>query len=570
MSEEFQVFVEPTKKQNQVKYIFKEKNNVITEHEGSLPVELSPMSLVGKTIKKYLDPNNQFRKDIINKNFDKVKQILQENYETSKLLAEQLESMKKSEEENYLKEQLSTGEKILKGLNQPLIWIASNVEWLTAGERNNIILTFIAYASQVLLKNPISVIGLGEGGSGKTHIQEVALSLIPKHLIVDEKKISDAAMFNRAKEDPYFYDGKIVNYGDLGGVKDQDFIMEAKNLLKELQSEGKLNKPLSVVDADGEWITRDLKLLGKPCLTYTTVPGHQFDDQEKSRSIFITPRMNNKKVFNQRKSMLEMRGITYKQMQKFKMETDIIPFIIMHLRDVLEEVNIVNPYVSIVIDFLSESDYFKRDFDKYNGILKTITALNYYNKELHEVNGEKIIYTSLEDVQLFFSLLKPYHESIQFNISPKAADVLNELRENMNDWEKYYLSDENMEDTTLEPGLTTTDYFEKHNLMLSKRSVQKYFKELNEAGFIKVVRNKGRTSIYNLTGNIDEDTIDGLFKLSKEAKESITYELGEDVKDIICDDEISEGLDMLVQHEDIPIPPWNRYDFKEYRLKISE
>ena len=56
------------------------------------------------------------------------------------------------------------------------------------------------------------MICLGEASSGKSHIQETALRLIPERFIVNEKKITEAALFNRAKKDRYFYGDKIVNY----------------------------------------------------------------------------------------------------------------------------------------------------------------------------------------------------------------------------------------------------------------------------------------------------------------------------------------------------------------------
>lgn len=80
-----------------------------------------------------------------------------------------------------------------------MIYIGSIVEWFTAGERNNILYAFTVYAGQVILKNPVSVICLGEASSGKSHIQETALRLIPERFIVNEKKITEAALFNRAK-----------------------------------------------------------------------------------------------------------------------------------------------------------------------------------------------------------------------------------------------------------------------------------------------------------------------------------------------------------------------------------
>lgn len=46
----------------------------------------------------------------------------------------------------------------------------------------------LLYAGQVVLGSPVSVICLGEASSGKSHIQETALRLIPNHYIVNERK----------------------------------------------------------------------------------------------------------------------------------------------------------------------------------------------------------------------------------------------------------------------------------------------------------------------------------------------------------------------------------------------
>lgn len=48
--------------------------------------------------------------------------------------------------------------------------MGSIVEWFTAGERNNILYAFTVYVGQVILKNSVSVICLGEASSGKSHI----------------------------------------------------------------------------------------------------------------------------------------------------------------------------------------------------------------------------------------------------------------------------------------------------------------------------------------------------------------------------------------------------------------
>lgn len=536
-----------------VTYIFKdEKGNEASKHIYDEPLTLTELSTVGREIKKHLNPDNRLSRESVSKDFDEVKQILQNTLDTIILQAKQVEEEKQQVKEEEEKGKLEEARKILKTKQYPLLYIASLVSWLTAGERTNIMLTFVAYCSQVILKNPISVIGLGDGSSGKTHIEEVAMSLIPSKYIIHEKSITEAAMFNRAKEDPYYYDGKIVNYGDLGGRNSQEFIMEAKNLLKELQSDSFLNKPLSIPTKDDGWITTDITLYGRPALTYTTVPGFKFDDQEMSRSIFVSPRMDNKAVFNARKKALGMKiGRSYKKLKHYENKSKIVKYIVQLIRDEIEDIEIVNPYNHSVIEFLGESEYFKRDFDKYNGILETITAFNIFNRQLFEKDGKKVLFTSLQDVQLFISLLEKYHRSISVNISPKAAEILDEYTAKKDEWI--------FARKIAEEGITVNRYMELTGTSLTKRSVRRYFGELNSTGFFKVVGKEGRAYLYDLTDKTTSD-FGNLLKLDSPQCNLIEWELGNEALNFVKTDTVFEGLDIGLQDQDVSVPGWEAYD----------
>ena len=545
--DDFTLKIIPTGKA--VTYIFKDPyGNEVSKNINDEPLMLTQLSTVGKEIKKHLDPDNSYNKEKITHEFDQIKQILQNTLDTIIIQAKSIEEEKRLEDEGIKKEKLIEAKKILKNTEHPLIYISSLVSWLTAGERKNIMLTFITYCSQIILRTPISVIGLGEGASGKTHIQEVAMSLIPSEYIKHEKSVTEAAMFNRAKENPYYYDGCIVNYGDLGGRNSQDFIMEAKNLLKELQSDGFLNKPLNIPTKDEGWVVEDITLKGYPALTYTTVPGFKFDDQEMSRSIFITPRMDNKAVFNSRKKILGLKlGRTYQQLQKVKEEIENIKYVVEVLRERVEELEIINPYGQSVIDFLGESEYFKRDFDKYNGLLLTITAFNSFNRQTYDLDGREVLFTSLQDIQIFISLLESYHRSISVNISPKAAEILNEYESNKDEWI--------LNRQTLEEGITINEFFELTNSSLSKRSIRRYFSELNAAGFLKVTGKKGQANIYDLTEKTVSD-FGNLLKLDEKDRELIKWELGYEALEFIKDDVEFEGLTIDLHDPGVDVPGW--------------
>ena len=537
---------------DKVTYVFKNRyGNKIGEYTNKSPATLSSQSNVARQFKQIVNPKGDLKPRQVNNQFSELKQLLQLNYENELSVIEQEIADKKQAEQEKDSVKLKEAITKLQSLDCPLIYIGSIVEWFTAGERNNILYAFTVYAGQVILQNPVSVICLGEASSGKSHIQETALKLIPKRFVVNEKKITEAALFNRAKKDKYFYDGKIVNYGDMGGSNDHEFMEESKNLMKELQSDGFLNKPLNISDGEGGWDVKDLELVGRPCLTYTTVPNHYFDDQEMSRSIFITPRMDNQKIFNQRNSALEFKhGRSYKILKQYEREAELVPYMLLHLKEVFEDIVVINPYVYFVINFLKNSSFYKRDFDKFNGLLKTITALNYYNHEVYDIGGKKVILTNIADVQLFMSLLKPYKESISANLAPKAVEVLNDIRNNIDEWRM------SKDREVLDMGITTNDYFSLQSLGLSKASARKYMYELADKGFLQITDHVGRSNVYDLAKSEVESINYDLKHIDDSTYENICYEIGEWVVDIMKEDKFVEGLSIMNFDSTVKKPTW--------------
>ena len=551
--ENYLVEVTPAPK-NQCTYTFYQNKTEIKRITNKQPIELTSTTSVWKQIKELVDPNSFLSPEGLKHTIDKeILPTLQNNYTTIMLANQELLNEELRDKQTSLKEKVDKAEEKLQSLDNPLLWIGSVIEWLTAGERNNILLCFLAYCSQVILKNPISVIALGEAGSGKSHIEEVAMSLIPKEFIVNEKNITQAALFRRAEESEYFYDGKIVNYGDMGGSNDQDFMEESKNIMKELQSEGFVSKPVAT-KVDGAWETRELNLIGKPCLTYTTVPNYEFDEQELSRSILITPRTDNKKEFNHRNRALEFKGKSYGYMMKMVKESEQIQYMVYLLRDIMRDTVIINPYVDVVIGFLKNSEYYKRDFPKYNNLLKVITAFNYYHKKVYEKeDGVKVLYVSAEDVQLFLTLLSKYELSISENLSLHATDIIKELME----LEKQQPIGEDGQ-PTLDANATWTinDFMEHTKLNLAKRSVQNYFKELNSRGFVRVVEKKNNANVYELTGAFSMNLLEETLTLSKSVKETIAYELGDELLAILEDDKPVKGLSIMDHDDNVRSPNW--------------
>ncbi len=529
--------------------IIDSENNLISSVNSGLPASMSNRSQLMKDIKNCVTNGRKIKG--IDQELNKIKARMQKIVSELQGEAEYLAIQEMQEKELENRRKVHEAEKLLKTLDDPILYIGSIIDWLTAGERINTLICFIAGCSQIILKKPISVIGYGESSSGKTYIESVALSLLPSEYIVFEKKASVPAIFNRARNDVYFYDGKIVMYGDMGGQNDRENSQESLDLMKELQTEGELSKPVSVKDESNKWSTEDLVLKGFPSLWYTTVPT-DIDNQELSRAIVFTPRTDNREIFNKRgKALSFKRGRTHDLFVDVQKKSEIIPHMVEHLRDIMNEYIVINPFYDIIASMLSSSKFFKRDTEKYTNLLETITVINFYQNEKYVFeDGQKAVITSKNDVQLLLSLLEPYMHSIAVNIKPKSAEIYQILLANIDDW-KLLKGEDGFE---FDIGITIREYFEKPVNDIPMTSLRRYFSDLYQAGLLSVVGTQDRANMYDVVKYDFDKLIDEIDydKLGAD----VEFELGFELAEIIRNDKVTDGLTILKKHDLIGDTVW--------------
>jgi len=528
--------------ENYVSFQFNNKDDkpIKTLQSKGDPTSLTPRSAIGSEIKRHL-------KDKLLSDEGNILKYEETMIEISSMVDEILvakneaHQMKGKAELEIEEDRIEEGARSLEEMEvPPLVWIANLIDWYTAGERMNILYAFITYCSQIILDTPISVIGIGETNSGKTHIEEVALSLLPQQYVLEVKTLSEPALYAYSKINPYYFDQMIINIGDMGGTKDHEEAEKFKNAIKELQTDGKIKRIIQVKDDSGNWTPQEFVLLGFPCLTYTTVPGYDFDGQELSRSVMFEPRNDNNKAVSIFTSLNDIEsGPTAKNIQERRDKIPLIQNMVLSLKHRVKDVKIWNPYNSFMDKFLGESKYFKRDIKKYTGILKVITALNGYNRK--QINDT--ILTTKEDIYFFLDLLSSYQEAIVTNLSPPAVNVLNELRNHAEEWELY------------DDGITVNDFEHDCNkLDFAKSSLRRYFSELNSAGLIKVVDREGQSNVYVLLLD-DYSEFKGEIELDEVDLKMLKYNFDIDKLDESDTSYISPEYKL----ESVKEPVWNDY-----------
>jgi hypothetical protein len=454
-------------------------------------------------------------------------------------------------------ERIDQGESVLKHLEHPLQHIGCIVDWLAAGERTNILLGFLCHLHLIVYGEPINFIAVGKSGDGKTVITTSSFAGIPDENIVIETKPRVAPMFRRSEKDPYFYDGKIVYYGDQGGKHDIEESEEARNIIKELNSEGYANKPVVIKNKDGGWDTFELELHGKPSICYTTVHDSKLDDQEVNRGFVVSPREDNAEMVNYMNEVLSMGGKTADVHEFVKThEIKIIQNIVRFLKE-KRGVSVVNPYMPILKEWVQQSPFIKRDYKKVLQLCKVITLLNFNSRHLW-IDGDRMyLITKPEDVILLFQIMKDYMRSIALNLPKSLIDLYEKLKKKYKPKRK-------------EPSAEFKGVEAQASLnMRGDTSFRNKLYALRDAGLLGVGEKDGNANLYYINEMKGKEIELPDITLSKRAKKMIIYEHSQELLDYIIEHE-GECGDVNIHSwacERYSPPPW---EWREPRTEIRE
>lgn len=536
-------------------YIFKDEGgNELFQRTGDIPARVTEQSEVGKEIKRLLDPSSRLQAKALKEDYLLAMQALQEYWKDKKQYDEQQQNNGDEEKELKLQESIEAGIDELNRIKSPLLWVASLTDWYAAGERMNILYAWIAYCCQVLLHEPITVIVEGEAGKGKSKIQESALSMIPEEDIETIKSATEAALYGFADKDPWYFNHKIVNMTDMGEKSDHEEAEFFKKAMKELQTDGDkggITRIKQVPSKDGGFENQEYHLYGRPCLTYTNVPNYQQGDQELSRGLLLRPRKDHERAFMIFKRLNKQKNTPSANFIKTHIDKqEIVRNMVEAIRDRLKTVAIYNPYWSFMEEYLGKSKYLFRDSDKYDGILRVITAINGYNRKIFDIDGQKTLFTTREDISFFLELLEQYHQSIVSNLAPGASELLNDLKTHKDEW---FDDDER----TLTPGITINTFCELSKTTLARNTVQKYFKDLENAGYIVNVTPDKREKHFNF-GRASKTSEVGHVCLTDLDRKIMEFNYGSYATETFEKEE-NYGVSLKDNHPEILEPYWNQY-----------
>lgn len=370
------------------------------------PLEITKMSEIGKSIfnplknKGYTAINDNERNQKRDKDFRTILEKLDTAIRTDQE-QEQAELEQAEQEQN--KKYVECYGKFLAKRNQhkytTLQYLGQICQGAGVGLAENVLKVYVALLLTILGVKATNIIAIGKQSSGKTHCLERALEMIPQEFVV--RGVHTKAYFF-TKFNGQDVSRRIFYLGDLGGIKDDQNTIDTRDILKELNTDGYVERGINIDgEAHDEWVK------GYPAIVYSTVEEDIINDQEKSRSTLINPGSVDQDKLTLYNSVHESPGEDIHLLEEINEDIMSVQGLTWYLKENINDYEIFNPYMFNVSEFLAEMEDFNRKIKEFDKTLFIVSLLNnpfilehdiYYDEETYEKKRTKLIIASKQDV----------------------------------------------------------------------------------------------------------------------------------------------------------------------------
>lgn len=359
----------------------------------------------------------------------------------------------------------------------PIGYICDFTTWLVAGEANNVIKVLSAIINTAK-GNATNIFSESAAATGKSHIENTAFELVHDHHYINLNYSTPAAFRALCQDNPYFFDRKVIRFGDMGTPEAMEVVQEVMNIVKILNSEGEYRAKKMANDNKN---IQDIVLKGTSAMSFTKVANESIiSDQDKSRGIIFTPNLDTDDLFNSFKSWYNVVGDT-------DYYNDYVNDIKSKIRDYIEflinfDVKVINPYESFFNYIYQHNKVYRRIIDKELNMVNTLALFNLPNKDIYEINDTNYIYVSSEDVFCYLSLFeKDVISNTHFMVSTNELNFFEMLCEHYDvvegDYMKVFLNE--LDDTFLDNSIDIHD-FEDSKYFFTVHNILKMFRDRKE------------------------------------------------------------------------------------------
>lgn len=201
--------------------------------------------------------------------------------------------------------------------------------------------------------------------AGKSFEDEIVFNLIaPQRYIFKLNDFTPASFKRYGALNPYYFDRKIVLFGDLGSKKAFNQVEDVFNIFKVLITENEYHSSKADKNDNLKNIELDLKVNSIGAV-YSTITNSftENDNQLESRTIFSTPA--NVNPMDIMKQIFYLQNPKTKQSKaRAKAEQDLKDFGLYLMQMVNSDIEIINPYEDIFMDYAIKSENPIREFNQ--------------------------------------------------------------------------------------------------------------------------------------------------------------------------------------------------------------
>ncbi|MBY0573683.1 MAG: toprim domain-containing protein [Undibacterium sp.] len=248
------------------------------------------------------------------------------------------------------------------------------------GEETNKLVGYLAAVSRQLDK-PLAVLIQSSSAAGKSSLMDAVLAFMP-----DEAQVRYSAMTGQS----LFYMGETSLKHKILAIAEEEGAAQASYALKLLQSDGQVSMASTGKDATtGLLTTHEYKVEG-PVMLFLTTTAIDIDEELLNRCVLLTvneSREQTKAIHVLQRQRQTLQGLLQDEGR------DAILNLHRNAQRLLQPFKVVNPYAD-QLTFLDDKTRTRRDHMKYLSLIRAITFLHQYQREIKTVQhrGQTVRY----------------------------------------------------------------------------------------------------------------------------------------------------------------------------------
>jgi DNA primase catalytic core len=258
------------------------------------------------------------------------------------------------------------------------------------GEETNKLVGYLACVSRKLDK-PLAIIIQSSSAAGKSSLMDAILNLMP-----EEERVQYSAMTGQS----LFYMGETNLKHKILAIAEEEGADTASYALKLLQSEGELTIASTGKDeSSGNLVTKEYHVEG-PVMLFLTTTAIDIDEELMNRCTVLTvneSREQTQAIHAMQRSQQTLEGLLKNEDKKKVIELH------RNAQRLLRPLLVANPFAE-QLTFIDDKTRTRRDHMKYLTLIRAITLLHQYQRELKTVNhhGQTLSYIDVtkEDIEI--------------------------------------------------------------------------------------------------------------------------------------------------------------------------